>query len=107
VPLGKRFYISNEEGQKTYSASVDSFGAIEDLKLFQEVGGESVATDQAGNVYIAAGQIFVYDSAGKYLETIEIPERPSQLLFGGADGKTLFIAARSSLYAVQTRYKGN
>jgi sugar lactone lactonase YvrE len=107
VPVGKKFYISNEEGQKTYSATVNSYGGIEDLKLFQEVGGESVTTDQAGNVYIAAGQIFVYDSSGKYLETIEVPERPSQLLFGGPDGRTLFIAARSSLYAVHTRHKGN
>jgi sugar lactone lactonase YvrE len=107
VTVGKKFYISNEEGQKTYSATVDSYGGIEELKLFQEVGGESVTTDQAGNVYIAAGQIFVYDSAGKYLETIEVPERPSQLLFGGPDGRTLFIAARTSLYAVQTRYKGH
>jgi sugar lactone lactonase YvrE len=107
VPVGKKFYISNEEEQKTYSASVDAYGSIADLKLFQDVGGESVATDQAGNVYIAAGQIFVYDPSGKYLETIAVPERPSQLLFGGPDGKTLFIAARSSLYAVPTRYKGN
>jgi len=107
VPVGKKFYISNEEGQKTYSATVNSYGSIEDLKLFQEVGGESVTRDQAGNVYIAAGQIFVFDSSGKYLETIEVPERPSQLLFGGPDGRTLFIAARTSLYAVHTRHKGH
>jgi sugar lactone lactonase YvrE len=107
VTPGKKFYITNEEGQTTYSATVDSFGSIEDVQLFQHVGGESVTTDQAGNVYIAAGQIFVYDSSGKYLETIEVPERPSQLLFGGPDGRTLFIAARTSLYAVQTRNKGN
>jgi sugar lactone lactonase YvrE len=107
VTPGKTFYISNEEGQKTYSATIDSFGSIENLKLFQDVGGESVTTDQAGNVYIAAGQIYVYDSSGKYVETIEVPERPSQLLFGGPGGRTLFIAARSSLYAVQTRNKGN
>jgi Pectate lyase superfamily protein/SMP-30/Gluconolactonase/LRE-like region len=107
VPAGKRFYVTNEEEQKTYSASIDSYGSIADLKLFRDVGGESVATDQAGNVYIAAGQIFVYDPSGKYLETIAVPERPSQLLFGGPDGKTLFIAARSSLYAVPTRYQGN
>jgi sugar lactone lactonase YvrE len=103
VTPGKKFYISNEEGQRTYSVDVDSDGSITGLKLFQDVGGESVATDQAGNVYIAAGQIFVFDPSGKYLETIEVPERPSQLLFGGRDGKTLFIAARSSLYAVRTR----
>jgi sugar lactone lactonase YvrE len=107
VLVGKKFYISNEEGQKTYSATVNSYGGIEDLKLFQEVGGESVTTDQAGNVYIAAGQIFVFDSSGKYLETIEVPERPTQLLFGGLDGRTLLIAARTSLYAVHTRHKGN
>jgi sugar lactone lactonase YvrE len=103
VTPGKTFYISNEEGQKTYSAIVDSDGSMKDLKLFQDVGGESVTTDQDGNVYIAAGQIFVYHSSGKYLETIEVPERPSQLLFCGPDGRTLFIAARSSLYAVRTR----
>jgi len=107
VTVGKTFYITNEEGQKTYSATVNSYGNIGDFKLFQDIGGESVTTDQAGNVYIAAGQIFVYDPSGKYLETIEVPERPSQLLFGGSDGRTLFITARSSLYAVQTRNKGN
>ena len=38
---------------------------------------------------IAAGQIFVYDFAGKQIDTIEVPERPVQLVFGGADRKTL------------------
>jgi hypothetical protein len=28
------------------------------------------------------------------------------LAFGGKDGQTLFIPARSSLYAVRTRFKG-
>ena len=66
-------------------------------------GGESVTTDIHGNVYIAAGQIRVYEPSGKLVETIQVPERPVQLVFGGADGKTLFIAARTSLYAVQVR----
>ena len=35
--------------------------------------------------------------AGKWIDTIEIPERPLQLVFGGKDGQTLFIPARSSL----------
>jgi sugar lactone lactonase YvrE len=53
-------------------------------------------------VYIAAGQIFVYDPSGHLIDTLDVPERPSQLLFGGRDGHTLFVLARSSLYAVQT-----
>jgi sugar lactone lactonase YvrE len=106
VRQGRTFYLTDESEQKTYSANVQADGSITNLKLFEEVGGESVVADEQGNVYIAAGQIFVYDASGKFIETIEIPERPTQLLFGGNDGKMLFITARSSLYAMQTRYKG-
>ena len=103
---GQPYYVSDESGEKTYVGSVGVDGAISNLKLFAERGGENVIVDDKGNVYIAAGQVFVYNPAGDLIDTIEIPERPSQLLFGGSDGKTLFILARSSLYAVQTIYKG-
>jgi len=103
---GQPFYVSNEEEQKTYSAKVGADGTLSDLKLFAERGGEGLTWDRQGNVYIAAGQVFVYSPSGKLIDTIEIPERPSQLAFGGSDGKTLFVAARTSLYAIETRYAG-
>jgi sugar lactone lactonase YvrE len=37
---------------------------------------------------------------------LHVPERPIQLVFGGPDGRTLFIAARTSLYAVRTKVAG-
>ena len=40
------------------------------------------------------------------IDTIDVPERPIQLAFGGRDGRTLFIAARTSLYAVRTKNAG-
>ena len=79
-------------------------GSLKNFRLFAEQGGESVAVDSRGNVYIAAGQVHVYDPAGKRIDTIEVPERPIQLMFGGADRKTLFIAARTSLYSVRMKY---
>jgi Pectate lyase superfamily protein/SMP-30/Gluconolactonase/LRE-like region len=100
---GRPFYVSDENGEKTYAGNVDAYGTISDLKPFAEQGGESVAVDDEGNVFIAAGQVFVYNPAGELINTIDVPERPSQLLFGGRDGRTLFILSRSSLYAVQTR----
>lgn len=103
---GQPFYVSDESQDKTYAATIENDGSISSLKLFAYKGGEGVTTDEKGNVYIAAGQIFVYDPSGQLIETINVPERPTQLLFGGSDGKTLFITARSSLYAVQMRYKG-
>ena len=103
---GQRIFVSNEDEQNTYSAAVDSSGAFTDIKLFAHRGGEGLAVDSEGNVYLAAGQIYVYSPAGELIDTIDVPERPSQILFGGADRSTLFILARSSLYAVHTRNKG-
>ena len=99
---GKPFYVSDESEQKTYAVSVAPDGTLTNPKLFAEQGGESVAQDAEGNVYIAAGQIYVYNPSGDLIDTIEVPDRPIDLVFGGKDGKTLFILARSSLYSVET-----
>jgi sugar lactone lactonase YvrE len=103
---GQTFYVSDASEQKTYQTTIADDGTPTNAKLFLNVGGESVAEDSDGNVYIAAGQIYVYNPQGQLLGTIDVPERPSQLLFGGPDKKTLFIAARTSLYSVRTRYSG-
>jgi len=100
---GKPFYVSDESMQKTYSAEVGPDGTLKDVKLFAESGGESVAQDAAGNVYIAAGQVYVYNPSGQLIDTIEVPERPINLIFGGKDGRTLYILARTSLYSVGVR----
>jgi Pectate lyase superfamily protein/SMP-30/Gluconolactonase/LRE-like region len=103
---GQPFYVSDENGEKTYAGTVSDDGSLTNLKLFVEQGGESVATDEKGNVYIAAGQVYVYNPSGTLIDTISVPERPLQLLFGGEDGHTLFILARSSLYAVRAINQG-
>jgi len=106
VNAGQPYYVSDENGEKTYVGTVSEDGTISDLKLFAQQGGESLAVDEKGNVYLAAGQIFVYNPSGEPIDTIDVPERPSQLLFGGTDGHTLFVLARSSLYAARVLYKG-
>jgi sugar lactone lactonase YvrE len=96
---GRPFYVCNEPEQKTYSFRVEPDGTLSEPTLFVEKGGQAVAVDPDGNVFIAAGRIFVYDSSGRLVDTIDVPERPTDLIFGGKDGRTLFIAARTSLYA--------
>jgi hypothetical protein len=98
---GDRVYVSNGSEDVTYSARVNPEGALADLQPFADRGGECVAVDGKGNVYIANGQIFVYNNAGKQIDRIDVPERPIDLIFGGPDGKTLFILARHSLYSAQ------
>ena len=85
--------------------AVGDDGGLSDLRLFVHQGGEGVATDAEGNVYIAAGDVYVYDPAGTLIDTIRVPERPTQLVFGGPDRDALH-PARHALYAVRTRVPG-
>ena len=103
---GQHFYVSNEEEEKTYIADVGTDGTFSNFKLFAEQGGEGVAADKQGDVFIAAGQLFVYDKSGRLIDTVDVPTRPLQLLFGGKDRKTLFILARGSLYSLQMSVSG-
>src|SRR5208282_26924 len=104
---GQIFYVTDESALTTWAATVNNDGSLQNFRVFAENGGESVVADARGNVFLAAGQIYVYDSGGKQLGVIEVPERPTQLVFGGTDGRTLFITARSSLYSVRTWYPGS
>jgi len=66
-----------------------------------------VVTDSAGHVYAAGDQLYIYNAAGKQIGTVEIPERPSSLAFGGSDHRTLFIGARGSVFSIRTAATGN
>jgi sugar lactone lactonase YvrE len=85
---------------------VEPDGTLSNGKLFADEGGESIAVDDRGNVYLAAGQILVFDPSGKKIDTIMVPQRPISIVFGGKDKKTLFITARSCLYSVRTKFGG-
>ncbi len=96
---------SSEDDAKTWRATLES-GEKLGTKLFAERGGTSVVEDSAGNVYIASGQVYVYDRNGKEEGVLEVPERPGSLCLGGKDGKTLFIGARGGVYAIGVRAAG-
>lgn len=96
---GERVVLTNASENRTYSGLVGAAGSVTDLKVVADRGGESVARDAAGNFYVANGQVFVYDSGGKPVRRIDVPERPLQVLIGGADRRTLFILTHHSLYA--------
>jgi sugar lactone lactonase YvrE len=104
---GRRVYVTSGAENRTYRATVDPDGTLSDLQVFAERGGESAVADEAGHVYVANGQIFVYDRDGRSIGRIDVPERPIQLLFGGPDRRTLFILAHHTLYAVMTKTPGS
>ena len=98
---GGRVFVSNGSESRTYRGRVGARGQVTDLEPFANRGGEGVAVDAEGRVYVANGQVFVYAPDGRELGRIDVPERPLQLVFGGADGRTLFILAHHALYAAR------
>ncbi|AQR73311.1 glycosyl hydrolase family 28-related protein [Sphingomonas sp. LM7] len=98
---GERLFVTNGSENVTYSGAVGAGGTIVDLKPFANRGGESVAVDGDGRVFVANGQVFVYGADGSEAGRIDVPERPLQILFGGPDRRTLFILTHHALYAAR------
>lgn len=99
--VGGRVLVTNASENKTYSGRVQETGAVTDLKLFADRGGESVAAGPDGRVYVANGQLFVYSGDGRELGRIDLPDRPIQLVFAGAERKELYVLTHHALYAVR------
>ena len=95
---GARVTVVNGSEDRTYRAVVGPGGSLVDLKPFANRGGEGAAVGTDGRVYVANGQVFVYAADGGALGQIDVPERPLQLVFGGADHRTLFILTHHGLY---------
>lgn len=65
VKPGEPFYYTVEWQMTTWRGVVAPDGNLTGFQPFIQQGGEGIAVDAAGNVYLAAGQIYVYDSSGK------------------------------------------
>lgn len=100
---GKIFYASDEYDRRMVKMDVAADGTLSNLKYFVEWGEFGSAGDASGNLYVADGQILIFDKAGKEKGMIEVPERPSTIQFGGKDNKTLFITGRSKLFSVRIK----
>jgi gluconolactonase len=59
--------------------------------------------DEHGNVWTSShDSVQVFDPAGTPLLRIPVPEKISNLCFGGDDGRTVYITASTSLYRIRT-----
>jgi gluconolactonase len=107
TPDGKRLYVADIRGRKTFVYDIKDDGTLDNKQLFVELGSDGMTIDSEGNVYLTTGRaVQVIDPKGNKIETIAVPEVPANVCFGGKDMKTLFITARTGFYAVKTRVHG-
>jgi hypothetical protein len=100
---GGEIYASNEISKRTVKMSVDAKGELTDLKEILPRGETSTAVDNDGNLYVADGQIFVYDKYLNEINRISFLERPKSIAFGGKDKNTLFVVSANSLYKIRIK----
>jgi gluconolactonase len=68
---------------------------------------DGIRVDTTGRVWSSAGDgAHIFAPSGKLIGKILVPEGPANLCFGGADGRTLFLTARKSLYAIKVSVTG-
>ena len=72
-----------------------------------EDGLDGIKIDQKGNLYVSGpGGLWVISGEGKHLGTIITPRHVHNMAWGGADGKTLYLCARSGLYSIKLNIQG-
>ncbi len=103
---GKILYVADHGANKTYAYTIKSDGTLSGKRFFAAEGSDGMTIDSEGNVYLTGEMVSVYDPKGNKVETIEVGERPSNVCFGGLDKQTLFITARTSLYSLGMRVRG-
>lgn len=112
-PDGKKFYVDDSE-QRNIRVYDFTGGTLKNGRVFgQEPGGkgdgvpDGMRVDTAGNLYVTGpGGIWVWDSAGRHLGTIALPEGAANLTWGDADYGTLYITATKSVYRLRTKVRG-
>ena len=58
--------------------------------------------DPKGNLFVSGpGGLWVISPAGVHLGLLVCPELPANFAFGDADGRTLYLCARTSLYRLR------
>ena len=69
---------------------------------------DGMRVDAKGNIFSSGpGGIWVISPDGKHLGTILVPERVANLTFGDADYKTIYIAARTTIYKIRANVTGS
>ncbi|MGN6508028.1 MAG: SMP-30/gluconolactonase/LRE family protein [Chitinophaga sp.] len=97
-PDEKTLYVNESVQRKVWKFDVDAEGNISNKRLFAEFpdfGFDGMKCDKAGNLYLTRygkGTIVVLSPEGKQLREIALKGKScSNLVFGGKDGKTVFV----------------
>lgn len=116
TPDEKYLYVGNwdEKRKVVMRYEVNADGTLKNGRVFFDMTGakgedaiDGIKVDQAGNVYVSGPSgLWGISAVGKQLGTIIAPKHVHNMAWGDADGKTLYLGARSGLYRMRLNIAG-
>jgi gluconolactonase len=68
---------------------------------------DGLKVDRYGNLYVSGpGGVWIVSAEGTHLGTLRTPELPANFAWGDADGRTLYMTARTGLYRIRLNVRG-
>jgi sugar lactone lactonase YvrE len=109
-PNGRTLYVVNTDERNVRAYDLDHNGDPSNERvLIPKLAGvpDGIKTNDKGDLYVVlATGIAIYGADGHAIHTIEIPEHPSNCVFGDADAKSLYVTARGFLFRIRLEPKG-
>jgi gluconolactonase len=111
-PDESKLYVNDTEQANIRVYRVEKDGSLKDGRIFASGIRDSLLSglpdgmkcDAEGNVWCTGpGGVWVYAPSGALIGEVSIPEHPANLHWGGADWRTLYVAATTSVYAVDLK----
>ncbi len=115
-PDGNTLYVVDNGAGRVLFGDLNPNGTVKAAfaKIVDAPGGDGMAVDRAGNLYVAAtAGVLVFDKTGTALGTVTVAGTPSNVEFGDTDRKTLYVTANSGggnpatgLYSIKLNVPG-
>jgi sugar lactone lactonase YvrE len=97
-PDGRTLYVNESNQKNVWAFRITETGDLADkrlLKKFDDFGFDGMRCDVDGNLYITRhgkGTVAVVSPAGELIREIDVlGSKPSNLCFGGLDGRTVYV----------------
>ena len=109
-PDGKKLYVNESVQRNVWAFDIQPDGSLANkklLKTFPDFGFDGMRCDVDGNLYITRygkGTVVVLSPAGIILREIDVlGAKPSNLCFGGPDGRTVYVTEVEHRRLIQFR----
>lgn len=107
-PDFKTLYVTDRKAGVTWAFPILGPGKLGGRRKFNDDGCDGFAIDDHGNLYGTpkAALVRIWAPDGRVIGEIPLENSPSNVTFGGADRKTLFVTVKEKVFALPMKVAG-